>query len=215
MKERPILFNAAMVRAILAGQKTQTRRILKTQPIHDHVLQGWIADKQANDPAIAVFGEKRDYPTHSISIRCPYGQVGDRLWVRETFVFGYEIDDGCSPIGEEKIWYRATDALDNWYDMGLDCEVNVPWKPSIHMPRGASRILLEITDVRIERLQCISQADAIAEGCSGKYGHLFGSDVTIEHPIEQYKDLWESINGEGSWGNNPWVWAISFKRIEV
>ena len=131
-------------------------------------------------------------------------------------------DEMASKMLHQNIKYPVDfDELNEWQQHDIHRELLNKWWdskrsiPSIHMPRWASRILLEITDVRVERLQNISEEDAIAEGCTGKYGHLFGSDVTIEHPIEQYKELWESINGEGSWGNNPWVWAISFKRIEV
>ena len=141
---------------------------------------------------------------------CPLGQVGDRLWVRETFVQGWDIepvtdclmkfDDDGNEI-PQKTWYRATDSHINWSDDD-GWETKVPWKPSIHMPRSASRITLEITNVRIERLQDISTNDCIAEGVK------YSPDVDPSH---EYQELWDSIYK--NWNSNPWVWVIEFKRI--
>ena len=198
MKERPISFNAEMVRAILDGRKTQTRRIMKVQPDDIYHYTDGVSIAIVNDKAVKI--------GHA-PFKCPYGEAGDRLWVRETFVVGHEIDD-CSPVGDEKIWYRATDDLDNWYDLRLDREVNVPWKPPIQMSRWASRITIdEITDIRIEQLQDISRGDCMAEGCP------FPNIAHETDPVKWYKELWESIYGRGSWDENPWLWLIEFKQF--
>lgn len=204
MKSRPILFNGAMVRAILDGRKTQTRRILKGVP-------GDVDDlrvEECHPTRIDRYGEAYPgTPVLGATTRdgewmqaCPFGEVGDEMWVRETHSWNdpdYEEQDRADAIGRPRdafgrwCWYRATDG-----------EIDGPWRPSIHMPRWASRITLRITDVRVERLQSISEADAIAEG--------------VEHrglPQIAFANFWESINGAGSWDVNPWVWAISFERV--
>ena len=186
MKERPILFSAAMVGALLDGSKTQTRRAVK----------GGVTDY---DGALA-----RD------SV-CPYGRPGDQLWVREAIRWAGEAD------GITASTYAADGALtvaDAW-----------PWKrvflPSMHCPRGLSRIQLEVTGIRVERLQDISEADAIAEGIeqleSPHAGvalyrdYAAGHDSTVS-PIHSYTTLWEKINGTSSWAANPLVWVVEFKR---
>lgn len=185
MKERPILFSAPMVRALLAGTKTQTRRVVKPQP-----EQGCIGHFGPGNPFIR--GE-RD------ATRCPYGQPGDRLWVREAFM--HEPADYCweasvsIPCRPASTVYRA------------DFHESQPgegWKPSIHMPRSLSRILLEVTAVRVEQLQDISESDAMAEGCY--------TDPACP-AYDAYRSLWEQINGPGSWDANPWVWVVEFKRV--
>lgn len=188
MKERPILFNAPMVRAILAGTKTQTRRVVmppRKKGCHD-------LDALAQ---------------HQRGL-CPYGRPGDRLWVREAW---RAFKDGAlyEDAGVE-VDYRATPAA--WAK-----DSDAPWKPSIHMPRWASRITLEITDVRVERLQeiCASANDILAEGI------IYDADAPVIGPceadagdlVEQFSDLWDSINSPGSWDENPWVWVIEFKRV--
>lgn len=208
IKERPILFKAEMARAILDGQKSQTRRILKEQPKDGHVLMGYLHQHKYSDPLVAVFGETKDGCTTSLHIKSPYGSVGDRLWVRETFVVGHDLDDDCTPVSEEKVWYKATDPLDGWYDIGTGAEMNVPWKPSIFMPRWASRITLEITAVKIERLNDLSRGDCMAEGCP------FPNIAKKTDPKQWYNVLWESINGNGSWDKNQWVWVYEFKKID-
>ena len=188
MKEAPILFDGEMVRAILDGRKTQTRR-----PVHKDIAS-----------AIVGAGE-------NVLYRCPLGQAGDRLWVRETFVQGFEADEcgdisSCDENGNAKpiqTWYRA-DGHINWEDDGELC--NTPWKPSIHMPRSASRITLEITDVRIERLQSISEADAKAEG-------IEPAECCLAH-YHGFSKLWQNVYGSESWEANPWVWVIEFRRVE-
>lgn len=206
-KERPILFSAPMVRAILEGRKTQTRRVVKMPrgwPEYSH------CDPFAMPPAVWWWNGEHD----RVGVRqeCPYGQPGDRLWVRETFVDGYEFDDNgffkLDDDGEciERIWYRATDPDLQWYNGESDWPTNPPWKPSIHMPRWASRILLEVVRVRVERLQAINEVDAIAEGADPVIGD--------HQPYRAgFMRLWESINGPGSWELNPWVWVIEFREV--
>jgi hypothetical protein len=179
MKERPILFSGPMVRAILDGSKTQTRRTFKGTTEH----------KGPYNPA---YMEAHQQASGWGSI-CPYGIPGDRLWVRETFAQDVA---GC-PGG---ISYRA----DHFDPKGDGPAHPMKWRPSIFMPRISSRILLEITDVRVQRLQEISDEDARAEGYDRS--HAF--------PREWFALLWERINGTGSWDANPWVWAITFRRLE-
>ncbi|KIA78994.1 hypothetical protein QR66_18395 [Chromobacterium piscinae] len=188
MKERPILFAGEMVRAALAGTKTQTRRIVKGEP--DFIR--W-------NP-IAINGVAGWENEHGRPLRCPHGRPGDRLWVREAFQIVRRGDDWDIPI------YRADDIAGH---------INSGWKPSIHMPRWASRILLEITDVRVERLQDISEADAVAEGVTPAAVQSFSDTGLVTRPAGfAYRDLWEQINGAGSWDANPWVWVVEFKRVE-
>ncbi len=189
MKERPILFSAPMVCAILEGRKTQTRRALNPQPAGGH-QQGVIG------------------PLNSIGnlLICKHGSPGDRLWVRETFCWsGYASDP-------EEVLYRADE------EYTLEDRGDLPWKPSIFMPRWASRISLEITVVRVERLIDISATDAIAEGArrtaDGGAWHIENEQHRSADPRDTFASLWESINGAGSWEQNPWVWVIEFKRIQ-
>lgn len=201
MKERGMIFNSEMVRAILDGRKTQTRRIMKEQPVlngnfYEVFGSAW-SKGMTSIPAV---------PGHSLSTRCPFGAVGDRIWVRETWA-RYNIDQNSHDIA-----YRATTPED-WPEEGR-------WRPSIHMPRWASRILLEITDVRVERLNAISEEDARAEGI------IDGGCLNCGEPepcgcanpepdaTDAFAYLWQSIYGQESWNANPWVWVISFKRVE-
>ncbi len=184
-KERPILFSAPMVRAILEGQKTVTRRVIKTQP------------GKVSAAGLPKFFEHGDTGRRIIP-KCPYGKPGDRLWVRETW--GYW-DDGCGTAEEStSVIYKA------------DHERPEPkrWRPSIHMFRADSRIDLEITAVRAERLQDITQEHAEAElGGFNPYGR--GQGVPA---CQRFARLWMDINGASSWEENPWVWVVEFKRIQ-
>lgn len=200
-KERPILFNADMVRALLDGRKTQTRRVVKPK-------RGWPIDfvggvGMENDPTCWGF-ENGDGEWWSLKgdercsqIPCPYGQPGDRLWVREAFAYGL-----CT---ESTLAYRAThkpsDLEEGWYEP-------IKWKPSIHMPRWASRITLEIVSVRVERLCSISNEDAISEGIGAPLDMRYAA-------LDGFKPLWVSINGADSWDANPWVWVVEFKCVEA
>ncbi|WYW98746.1 hypothetical protein WMR86_17520 [Proteus vulgaris] len=192
MKERGIIFNAEMVRAILDGRKTQTRRIVKNV-IPDNGI--WL--KKPTKTRSGTTTHVLDAPKYNL---CPLGKVGDRLYVREAFKAGV-----CT---ESTIAYKAThkpsDLEEGWYE-------EIKWTPSIHMPRWASRITLEITDVRVERLNDISNDDAKSEGCW--YGRGGGVPDKALTPSDQFPTLWEEIYGDGSWSSNPWVWVIEFKRI--
>jgi hypothetical protein len=207
MKARPIIFSAPMVRAILAGTMTQTRRVVKPEPAGSVTT---IYRPFANEPNNLHF-----YADNVGFIRwyggCPYGQPGDRLWVREAWK-AHTTFDHLPPreIPQSHVWYMADD--------GYKAESR--YRQGMFMPRWASRITLEVTAVRVERLQDISEADAIAEGCTKNHnGYFWGGP----HPVSglkqmamagsAYRDLWESINGPGSWSTNPWVWVIEFKRV--
>ena len=195
--ERPILFNGAMVRAILEGRKTQTRRVVKN--LEGRPANSWTLHRAA--------GCADSWSSDSGWMgRCPYGQPGDRLWVREAFreALGFETE----PLSFCR--YKASDPLADEHK----------WTPSIHMPRWASRILLEITAVRVERLQDISEADARAEGVTdgGCLNCGEPEPCACAQPAPDARDsfcrLWQSINGPGSWADNPWVWIVEFKRVQ-
>lgn len=192
MKERPILFSTPMVQAILEGRKTQTRRVMKPQPFqHDSgwwIYEGFRPKARYNSGSRAA-----NFPPNEWDmLTSPYGCISDRLWVRETFLETISTDD---KIHYE---YRA--------DYSKTMADDVCWKPSIFMPREACRIMLEVTDVRVERLQDITEEDAIAEGTVRIHRY--------KTMVWEYETLWESINGKGSWEKNPWVWVIEFKKIE-
>jgi hypothetical protein len=242
MKERPIIFSAPMVRAILEGRKTQTRRILKPafgkkhpiENLREHGMTGEDCSGDFNDPmswGYPCAEDGDDIALGNWPVLCPYGVpagldrygiYGSRLWVRETWAMASRAADVA------KIYYQASER-----DSHTNFHENIPvekcgkiqpswpkWKPSIHMPRAFSRINLEITDVRCERLQDISEADAIAEGGEykdlgqpGAKGWRHGQPWLRDSAKLSFMDLWVSINGGKSWMNNPWVWVIGFKRI--
>jgi len=212
MKERPILFTGPMVRAILGGSKTQTRRIVKPQP------ELWA-------PIGAILNVQGGFvDSVGAPIACPYGQPGDLLWVRETWLEDPEDDGtwhytqymGCkgSPLSDIPRKFQKPEHC--IYREGWDGH-DLVWRPSIHMPRWASRILLEIASVRVERLQGISEADARAEGVTIEDRHMRGycAGELLPPSIRAYRDLWESINGAGSWEANPFVWVVEFRRSNV
>lgn len=206
MKKRPILFSTEMVKAILEGRKTQTRRVIKPQPKTQHRSdtrlefyarrgENWeVKDKWTGD-GFSILD----------SFKCPYGQPGDALWVRETW----------QPSASGAYVHFKADII------GVDAGKG--WKPSIHMPKDACRIFLRITNVRVERLQEISEKDAIGEGIEkSEFGF---KNYDKRYPVSDYmgggneayrsfKSLWTSINGEQSWNDNPWVWVIEFERVE-
>ena len=213
MKERPILFSAPMVRAILDGRKTVTRRIVKPVGnddafvLLDHGKGFW--PYRSDDGESSITADGNETP-HS----CPYGRSGDRLWVREAF-HGYHWDKPRAVYRADGERQRVRTQIES-YEVGR-------WTPSIHMPRWASRITLEIVSVRVERLQDISYEDALAEGVLD-FRQLIAPECqqgeTADEcarrlcwPQRSYRQLWESINGEGSWAKNPWVWVIEFRRI--
>jgi hypothetical protein len=196
-KERPILFSAPMVRALLDSQKTQTRRVVKPYP-------KWVKKFPICNPTVMSEGHQvwwwnGEHDWVGVVQDCPYGAPGDRLWVREAW------SKSDCPGGAV---YRA------------DCDPRQDtrgfgWRPSIHMPRWASRILLEIIDVRVERLNEISEADAKAEGAPSGWwddeGRFYESTQGTHRA--GFAGLWEHLNGPGSWDANPWVWVIEFKRV--
>lgn len=227
MKEHPILFSTGMVQAILAGRKTQTRRVIVPQ-----FTQLWGSGVPHGCNRYGAHVNIPLNPPHPrwggwAYLFCPYGRAGDRLWVRET----WGIASWYQPVGDEQhrfeaVRRRATDPDDSV----------TRWHPSIHMPRWASRITLEITGIRVQRVQEISEADAAAEGVPPNWcGNLAGWDP-VEHGYlgvckdkdgdseegyhrtarEAYQELWDSLNAKRGcgWDANPWVWAINFKRID-
>ena len=196
IKERPILFSGEMVKAILAGNKTQTRRIVKRNA----------------SGRVEIAGKQWHIEDENATLASPYGQRGDRLWVKETHAL--------NPYVSGEYIYRATEP-----DVSRYITSQNKWKPSIFCTRNASRINLEITAVRVQRLQEISEHDAEAEGCShdflhsdtcsndncalcGGVGDCEGVAVSAK---ENYRALWERINGKGSWDANPWVWSLTFR----
>jgi len=221
MNEKPILFNAEMVRAVLDDRKTQTRRVIK-DPFEMGCLTG-------DCPHIEQL-ECNDYIKEYALTECPYGEIGTRLWVRETFreccVTGTNMVQGV-PVEQDADWfeYRA--------DYDIEHAKAVTWKPSIFMPRAASRINLEITDIRVERVQDISESDCLAEGIEYKdteivgqphHGYSNGSEQLYGSAGFAFKELWDSINAKRkdkdgnllncSFDDSPWVWAVTFKRLE-
>lgn len=237
MTERPILFSAEMVRAILDGRKTQTRRVMKVQPYPDSIVtvehyNQTVIDRHGDmQPGPEIFGAHWDDGERGL--RCPYGAPGDTLWVRETWAPHPHGVMRCGAV------YRA--------DQGAVPDAG-RWRPSIHMPRWASRITLRITDVRVERFQDISEDDARAEGATmrpacngfqhrypgwsmdwsevgkpsyfatgaqrGKKAPLTESDVSLGSAKWAFASLWNTINGPSAWDANPWVWVVAFERVK-
>lgn len=228
MKEQPILMNSAMVRALLNGSKTQTRRIVKKVGLAAPAPQSVI------DGAATYAG--------GMVAHCPYGQPGDRIWVRETWgVISHAWDEACNlidwapdrpataisemPFGQGyysgHVIYAADGAFEWSGDDDGDGDPRSAWHPSIHMPRRASRILLEIVSVRVERLKDISDADIVAEGIDmealaesqDRYDIVCKGSGASGRATERsaWRDLWESTGGD--WDANPWCWAITFKRV--
>ncbi|WP_312132011.1 hypothetical protein [Leclercia sp.] len=206
-----MIFNGEMVRAILDGRKTQTRRIMKDQPVLNgnfyEVFGAAWSKGMTSVPAV---------PGHSLSAKCPFGVVGDRIWVRETWA---EAGAGAPDLQ----LYRANypEHVPPHYENVPPAE-DIRWKPSIHMPRWASRILLGITDVRVERLNSISEEDCWAEGIEAVDGLFKNTEIIdmalkigccVEDSKPMFALLWQSIYGADSWQANPWVWVIEFKAV--
>lgn len=189
----PILFSTPMVEAILNGTKKQTRRIFKAnkKPI-THPQENVFWDVEMGEAVYSSLGGQSWW-------NCPYGNVGDVLWVRETWQY---VDFGCEPE-EQGYVYRASENGRNWQD----ADENWKWKPSLFMPKEACRLFLEITDIKIERLQDISAQDIKNEG-------IFYTIDYYPNLLELWENLWVKINGKDSWNENPFVWVISFSVVE-
>lgn len=236
MKERPILFSAPMVRAILAGTKTVTRRVVKPQP-EPFVESARRHAQRHAEPYIDSYCSEPKTPSNPRGmsttwcwwttddrqgpggLRCPYGAPGDRLWVRETW--------GLHGYGDYTYWHRDSvrgrteDDLRGSWEVAYAADALSPydhWRPSIYMPRWASRITLEVVDVRVERLHEITEGDARREGAEKGFTAEEAVDRAAGWPRAAshragFRALWESINGAGSWASNPWVWRIAFRRL--
>lgn len=220
MKERGMIFNGEMVRAILDGRKTQTRRIVKGTDGAVKFCKEWDIN---GEEIFVVLGEKDHTGMNPVlgALSCPFGAVGDRIWVREAFRVHSLATDVAT------LAYKASER-NSWTEQTHRVPVAVcnkpatpeKWTPSLHMPRWASRILLEITDVRVERLNAISEEDARAEGI------IDGGCLNCGEPepcgcanpepdaTDAFAYLWQSIYGQESWNADPWVWVIEFKRVE-
>lgn len=217
MSERPILFSGPMVQAILDGRKTQTRRVVKPHPTAREQMRGFRLDW-------LDYGAEPDRQRYGITssvvdgaeIVCPYGGPGQRLWVRETWRI-----NAWGQTDYVAVKYRADDAISQPIE-GVQASLFRPagvswnWRSSIHMPRWASRITLEIEAVRCERVQEISPEDCLAEGIDYDTLDTFNAhQYWREEAVAEYQRLWDSINGKTyPWASNPWIWAITFKRIE-
>lgn len=246
-RERPILFSGSMVAAILAGRKTQTRRVVKPQPPTPERFRGAsFALSRAVADGVKMYSQNdwERLPKHrtdwdligSVGVardagfpmryRCPYGQPGDRLWVRETFQpLWEEVDEpGDWKTGAGfYVSYPATDGVVEWHDE--DKGLTTRCRPSIHMPRWASRITLEVVSVRVERLQGLSEEDAKAEGVEPFEGRGWRNYLGPEplqaivghaRAVDSFASLWDSLNGDKpgfAWADSPWVWVVEFKRV--
>jgi hypothetical protein len=197
VKEREILFSSEMVRAILDERKTMTRRVVKYHGEQPRT----VADKSI--VPYSGTGEQLKRAMEMNGYRCPYGVPGDRLWVRETYRFRYA--DAGPGSKEDSVQYRA--------DRG--CLVEPCWHPSIFMPRWASRITLEVTGVRVERVQDITRTDIRAEGVTIP-AHMSNEDSYKAAYLKAWRDLWDSINAKRGygWDVNPWVWVVEFRRLQ-
>ena len=222
---KPLLLTGEMVRAILDGRKTRTRRPLKPQLYDDAKI---IIGEIGSSKGVAYIGDSMS-GGHVTRVVSPYGQVGDRLWVRETFCLEHQVEgDQPPPFGDSRpirwefegmesdpegadMWvqphYRATDPTPELAYEDSNGEPTVRWKPSIHMPRWASRITLEITEIRVERVQEITEEEAISEG-------FFPDDGVSE--VYCFSEAWDSLYAKKGlgWYANPWVWVLTFRRVE-
>lgn len=214
LSERPILFSGPMVRALLAGAKTQTRRAMKAQPSeraglyadrYNHSTQWgfWLPDGRMLRPE---------------TFACPYGDVGARLWVRETWCSAYGRGAWGTIFAADDAFVQGKRQHEKGPHFNADDRPPLRWRPSIFMPRWASRIALEVTEVRVQRVQDISEEDARAEGTE----HLFCGVPKYSHPgccghRPAFRKLWDSINGKRpgcTWADNPWLWCVSFRRVQ-
>lgn len=227
MKARPILFNGDMVRALLAGRKTQTRRVMKPKPEKvpaDHPRPGhwWSSNVVQSMVHIEAELQNQQGGWEGLAANvCPHGKEGDLLWVRETWIQKgrYVMPAWPEAEQEDATWSGSKNIHYSADGEGPDSREDgrVVWRkrPSIHMPRWASRLTLRITDVRVERLQEISEEDAKAEGCDNSKSEEAATVGWYEKPRKAFRRLWERINGSESWSANPWVWVIEFEVIQA
>ena len=204
MTEKPIIFSTKMVQAILSGRKTQTRRVMKVQPsTQDHKFLTVLDTTARNARLIRgkhhwakLTADSCRLLDSSVYFSSPYGYVEERLWVRESFA-----------LSNNKCFYKA-----NFEDEDI-----TTWKPAIHLPRSFSRITLEITKLRIQRLNDITEEEAIAEGCTGLHLQRLDKPQQFLPPVEHFAHVWDKINSKRgfSWATNPYVWVIEFRRVEV
>lgn len=208
-KEKPIIFTGHSPPAILDGRKWMTRRVIKPQPHECHN-----GDLMYKDRLIGSSVPERSWKHHTYEEAwevCPYGKPGDRLWVRESFF----CDDYRYPDAPHKellraTEYRASHDCADW-EAGCPCSDNA-WQSPLFMPRWASRLTLEITEVRVERLQAITEEDAMADG-----GWLYADCPVHKNPVRSFAELWDKLNAKRgfAWESNPFCWAITFRRLEA
>jgi len=236
MRERPIIFSAPMIRALLDGRKTQTRRVVRDSLVLDpnvNTVPTYVTRRDVRERG-KVIGHRE------VTVECPHGAPGDRLWVRETWAQVIR-----RPVSAEEAWWpgkqpwrgvgtrpsipsqsNSTSVVIWRADGEMPANFPEPWRPSIFMPRWASRITLELTAVRVERLQDISEADARAEGLEDSAPFTYGwrnygkTDLpgeSLEYfasARESYASLWDSLNAKRApWASNPWVWVLEFRRV--
>lgn len=238
MKERGILFTPTNYDLCVSGAKTQTRRIVKPEPLCD---VEWFGQLNTAGPDNGLWFPMKGNPkdcdewvqADGDTVRCPYGVLGDRMWVRETFSLCTKGSDALSGTKYDHPWYRAD--ADEYGLLGHDglgpvYAEELKWTPSIHMPKDLCRLWLEITEVRVQRIQEMEgqhplDSDAIAEGVNrihhGDGAYYYSAFRNEPHPknwvdpTDAFKELWESINGPGSWDVNPWVWVLRFKVVST
>jgi hypothetical protein len=238
MRERPILFSAEMVKAILDGHKTMTRRVAKPQPESKYSNGQWYPDRYNHTDDWCFWGKRGTDVSNKCGLplfKCPYGQVGDRLWCKETFAYFGFVHQGDSIFIHYKASYNQNggERLLHIPESAKRPECSLKWRPSISMPRWASRITLEITNIRVERLQEITREDIWREGITESIVKCYDGKHGYEDWHTPFKELWDSINAKPrpytweddngwvhkdvapaySWESNPWVWVIEFKRV--
>lgn len=207
MKESPILFSTEMVQAIINGSKTQTRRTRGLEKINEDPDKYYFQSLVLHATGAYTFVKKGNYnpkPEDVIVVKCRYGKPGDLLWVKETFAPKVTSDIQTNPVTIYKANYPGTEKEVTEYMKKFGHK----WKPSIHMPKAAARIWLQIEEIRVQRLQDITYQDILQEGMPKPLGDY-------SSPVDWFETLWTKINGSGSWDANPWLWVITFKVIST
>ena len=218
MKFIPILFSTPMVQAIIEGRKSMTRRVMKPQPYLEDGSTIWSYSKDS-------FGSlpPNKMTESPFGFKCPYGQVGDVLWVREKtcYVMIEHAHDLLVGFRERRQIIYGTDFHEDWMKYAKE-KYLYKWEPSLFMPKAACRIFLKITDIRVERLQDITEQDAVGEGIEeAEFDNVnkcrvfkhYGYQNAVTDAKDSFQSLWHSINGEESWNANPWVWVVEFKKV--